>query len=170
MRRGRWREWIEYSPSGCPQSRRFRGSDSPRASAVEVPFHATGEGVGTDAPAEPPCDEGFNATGNVAHGTSTHLGQFTSIHRQCVNFQTLEFRDGTVTYYAANGDQLYATFEGFLSPTAEPGVLSFDNPAHPVGGTGRFAGAGGLFRARGLVDLNDNTFEMHVEGVLILQK
>ena len=137
---------------------------------VEVPFEATGEGIGTAADPEPPCDEGFTATGNVAHGTATHLGEFTSVHRQCVNFQTLEFRDGTVTYHAANGDQLHATFEGFLTPTAEPGVLSFDNPAHPAGGTGRFEGADGLFRARGLVDLNDNTFEIHVEGVLVLPR
>lgn len=136
--------------------------------AVRVPFKLTGEGIGTGAEAEPPCDDGFAPTGNVAQGTATHLGRFTSIHRQCVNFETLEFRDGTVTYHAANGDQLHATFEGFLSPTGEVGVLSFDNPAQAVGGTGRFEGAEGLFRARGLVDLNDNTFELRVEGYLLL--
>ena len=138
--------------------------------AVRVPFKLTGEGIGTDADAAPPCDDGFTPTGNLAHGTGTHLGRFTSIHRQCVNFETLELRDGTVTFHAANGDQLYATFEGFLSPTGEPGVLSFDNPAHAVGGTGRFTGAEGLFRAHGLVDLNDNTFELNAEGFLLLPK
>ena len=138
--------------------------------AIRVPFKLSGQGIGTGAEAQPPCDQGFTPTGNLAHGTATHLGRFTSIHRQCVNFQTLEFRDGTVTYYAANGDQLHATFDGFLSPTSEAGVLSFDNPAHVVGGTGRFEGAEGLFRAHGLVDLNDNTFELQVEGDLLLPK
>lgn len=138
--------------------------------AVRLPFKLTGAGIGTGTEAQPPCDDGFTPTGNVAHGTGTHLGRFTSIHRQCVNFQTLEFKDGTVTYHAANGDQLHATFEGFLSPTAEAGVLSFDNPAHPAGGTGRFKGATGLFRACGLVNLNDNTFELSVEGYLLLPR
>lgn len=135
---------------------------------VRVSFMVTAKGIGTDADAEPPCDDGFFPTGNVAHGTATHLGRFTSIHRQCVNFETLEFRDGTVTFHAANGDQLNATFEGFLSPTSQVGVLSFDNPAHAVGGTGRFEGAQGLFHAHGIVNLNDNSFELHAEGYLLL--
>lgn len=135
---------------------------------VRVPFKVSAKGIGTGAEAEPPCDDGFFPTGNEAYGTGTLLGNFTSIHRQCVNFETLEFRDGTVTYHAANGDQLHATFEGFLSPTSQAGVLSFDNPAHAVGGTGRFEGAQGLFRAYGTVNLNDNTFELRVEGYLLL--
>ena len=135
-----------------------------------MPFKATGKGIGTSAESEPACEAGFFPTGNEAHGTGTHLGRFTSIHRQCVNFETLEFRDGTVTFHAANGDQLNATFEGILSPTAAPGVLSFDNPADVAGGTGRFEGAEGLLRARGLVNLNDNTFEINVEGYLLLPK
>lgn len=138
--------------------------------AIRVPFKATALGIGTGAEAEPPCENGFFPTGNVAHGTATHLGRFTSIHRQCVNFETLEFRDGTVTFHAANGDQLHVTFEGFLVPTAEPGVLSFVNPAHAVGGTGRFENAEGLLQASGLVNLNDNTFELNVEGYLLLPK
>lgn len=136
--------------------------------AVRVPFKATAKGSGTDAEAGAPCDDGFFPTGNLAHGTGTHLGRFTSIHRQCINFETLEFRDGTVTFHAANGDQLYATFEGFISPTDQAGVLSFDNPAHAVGGTGRFNGAQGLFRAFGIVNLNDNSFELNAEGYLLL--
>ena len=138
--------------------------------AVSVPFKVSGQGIGTAAEAEPSCDEGFFPTGNVAQGTGTHLGRFTSIHRQCVNFETLEFRDGTVTYHAANGDQLYAIFEGFLSPTSQAGVLSFDNPAYAAGGTGRFEGAQGEFRATGLVNLNNNTFELRVDGHLLLAK
>ena len=137
---------------------------------VRVPFRATAEGIGTDPEPGPPCDEGFAPTGNVAHGTGTHLGRFTSVHRQCVNFQTLEFRDGTVTFHAANGDQLHATFQGFLSPTGEEGVLSFENDAHPAGGTGRFDGADGLLKARGLVDVVNNAFEIDVEGILVLQR
>jgi hypothetical protein len=159
------RPFEETSVLAAPSLQLEAGPD-----AVRLPFKLTGEGIGTDADVDPPCDDGFTPTGNVAHGTATHLGRFTSIHRQCVNFQTLEFRDGVVTYHAANGDQLHATFEGFLSPTGEAGVLSFDNPAHPVGGTGRFDGVEGLFRARGLVDLNDNTFDLRVEGHLLLPK
>lgn len=138
--------------------------------AVRVPFKLKAVGIGTDASAEPPCDDGFFPTGNLAHGTATHLGRFTSVHRQCVNFETLEFRNGTVTWHAANGDQLYATFKGFLSTTSEPGVLTFDNPAPVVGGTGRFLGAEGVLRARGIVNINDGSFESRVEGYLLLPK
>jgi hypothetical protein len=49
-------------------------------------------------------------------------------------------------------------------------VLSFDNPAYAAGGTGRFEEAEGQFRASGLVNLNDNTFELNVEGYLLLPK
>ena len=73
-------------------------------------------------------------------------------------------------WHAANGDQLYATFKGFLSTTSEPGVLTFDNPAPVVGGTGRFLGAEGVLRARGIVNINDGSFESRVEGYLLLPK
>lgn len=169
---------AQNEPFGPSLDGTMRGTSDPLSSlhlgdgrdAVRVPFKLTGQGVGTAADSEPACDDGFSPTGNLARGTGNHLGRFTSLHRQCVNFETLEFRNGTVTYYAANGDQLDARFEGFLSPTGEEGVLSFDNPAQVVGGTGRFMSAEGLLRARGLVDLNDNTFKLRVEGYLLLPK
>ena len=71
-------------------------------------------------------------------GQATHLGSFTrlaSVVIRLVDGRT----EGTVVFTAANGDQLFADFEGTpTSPTTVVGTYTF------TGGTGRFSDASGV--------------------------
>jgi hypothetical protein len=56
----------------------------------------------------------------------------------------------TVTYTAANGDQLFTVQTGTTTPPAN-GVITFTFTETVTGGTGRFADASGSFSAAGAV-------------------
>ena len=83
---------------------------------VTVPFRDSVEG---------------NLPANSAQGTASHLGNFTA----AFNAQ------GVFVFTAANGDELWAL--PTVSPTSDPTVLHAEG--NFIGGTGRFAGAGGTF-------------------------
>jgi hypothetical protein len=59
---------------------------------------------------------------------------------------------GTFDWFAANGDEIYGTFEGYLCPTETPGVYDNHETAEVTGGTGRFANATGHFELGGQLD------------------
>lgn len=74
-------------------------------------------------------------------GQATHLGRITAVAEHC-SWVDWELRDswtndGVMTFTAANGDELRATYEGEPSGTGTREVLTF------TGGTGRFASASG---------------------------
>ncbi len=73
----------------------------------------------------------------------THLGRTTGLVTQTVTFGPGGVGQivNSTTYTAANGDQLFATFVGTGTPTADGFVL--DGTETYTGGTGRFAGASG---------------------------
>lgn len=78
-------------------------------------------------------------------GQATHLGRITAVAEHC-SWVDWELRDswtndGVMMFTAANGDDLWATYEGEPSGTGTREVLTF------TGGTGRFASAsgGGIF-------------------------
>ena len=60
---------------------------------------------------------------------------------------------GTSHWFAANGDELSGTFEGFLSPTETPGVYDNHETSDVTGGTGRFASATGHTESGGQIDI-----------------
>ena len=69
-------------------------------------------------------------------GNSTSLGKFTKLEFLYVD--NLPAIRGAAVFTAANGDRVFAEFEGgFTSPTDAEGVYTI------TGGTGRFAGATG---------------------------
>jgi hypothetical protein len=73
----------------------------------------------------------------IGSGNATQLGRFTRSETILLNPSTGMFT-GTMTYVAANGDELNCTFSGaFTSQTTASGVYTFS------GGTGRFADASG---------------------------
>ena len=73
----------------------------------------------------------------VGHGNATQLGRFSRSETILLNPSTGTFT-GTITFVAANRDELYCTFEGaFTSQTTASGVYTF------TGGTGRFKNASG---------------------------
>ncbi|MFG0336031.1 MAG: hypothetical protein ACF8TS_21945 [Maioricimonas sp. JB049] len=70
-------------------------------------------------------------------GKATHLGKFTRREYLVINEDGFTFQ-GTMTFVAANGDELDLDFEGmFISPNDAIGTYTF------TGGTGRFEDATG---------------------------
>lgn len=104
-----------------------------RASADDsLPFKGRAFEVVTSAT---PTPDGLLVTA-VGGGEATYLGRFT--REATVLIRADGTLDGTVTFTAANGDQLFADIDG--APTPPPtlaGTYTF------TGGTGRFEGASG---------------------------
>jgi len=75
---------------------------------------------------------------------------------------------GTFDWFAANGDEIYGTFEGYLCPTETPGVYDNNETAEVTGGTGRFANATGHFELGGQLDFTTTppSFVLPWEGVI----
>ena len=75
---------------------------------------------------------------------------------------------GTFDWFAANGDEIYGTFEGYLCPTETPGVYDNHETAEVTGGTGRFANATGHFELGGQLDFTTNppSFVLPWQGVI----
>jgi hypothetical protein len=97
-----------------------------------------------------------------ATGTATLLGRFTLEIPHTVNFATAT-GDGTYTFTAANGDTLTADFTGEAQVGATISILEH---ATITGGTGRFAGAAGIFTAHRLYDPVNGTTTGSFEGTI----
>lgn len=113
----------------------------------EVPFRGELDGTVTITPETPP----FVSVLIEAEGHATHLGDFTVEIPHLVNRDT-RTAVGEYEFVAANGDSLFADFEGASTLTSTPGVLSIVETATITGGTGRFEGATGSFRVERLFD------------------
>jgi hypothetical protein len=101
--------------------------------AGEVPFKGRAEVVITDAE---PAESELHLT-TSGSGLATHLGRFTREEHAVLHLDDGSFL-GTVTFIAANGDELYADIDGaFISPSTALATYTF------TGGTGRFANATG---------------------------
>jgi hypothetical protein len=104
------------------------------ARAGDHPFRASGVATLEGDP--------FAGTSYEFSGTATQLGAFTGGGH--VQFFYLAdgtlVSEGTATFVAANGDELYASFLAFQPPGSE----DFVGPFIFRGGTGRFAGASGI--------------------------
>jgi hypothetical protein len=127
-----------------------------------VPFNGTVSGYVESA--EPPV--GCLQTLHVVNfGNANQLGAFTGVAEFIVNGC-----DGTYTGFfhwtAANGDKLEGTFDGYLTPSASPGVYDNHENADITSGTGRFAGATGHFELGGQVDFNTYSFVLPWQGTI----
>jgi hypothetical protein len=131
------------------------------AAGEQVPFKGRLEGDVTVTPLAPPrLQVDVEATGKA-----THLGQFTLDIPHVVN-AAYGTAIGSYEFTAANGDKLYATFTGIATPTATPGVLYIEETATITGGTGRFAGATGIFVSERLYDRIAGTTIGSFEGTI----
>lgn len=88
-----------------------------------------------------------------ASGVASHLGlvSMTSSHCPLLDGRSV---DGHMTLVAANGDELYMTYEGVSDPVGIPApgtVITFTSDNVIVGGTGRFANATGEAHGTALV-------------------
>jgi hypothetical protein len=132
-----------------------------RSSAARlVPFKGTFSAIGTAAPGDrcPALTVHIEGT-----GTATHLGSLTTVQSHCVEPPSLAFTNGEFTLTAANGDQLFGTYEGEFLPL-EPPVFTLDGRFTFTGGTGRFDGATGGGDASGTQDLATGAATVVLEG------
>jgi len=126
-----------------------------------VPFRGELDGIVTVTPETPP----FVFVEIDGEGQATQLGCFTVEIPHLVNRDT-RTAIGDYEFTAANGDLLYAEFEGVSTPTSTPGVLSIVENATITGGTGRFRGATGSFRVERLFDTVNGLTTGAFEGTI----
>jgi hypothetical protein len=103
-------------------------------------------------------------------GTATHMGK-TYVYAEHCSYTTEGFPDGTygegrLTLEAANGDTLTGTYTSGVSLSPAPVIGFEDYFTFTDGGTGRFAFASGGGVEVGVVDLDDNSFTVQMEGVI----
>ncbi len=90
-------------------------------------------------------------------GTATHLGPSTDvIHRKVTGTEAVGF--STIT--GASGDSLFIESTGTVNGTESHAVFTI------VGGTGRFARASGGGTSVGVVNLNDGTVTVTMDGTI----
>ena len=93
------------------------------------------------------------ATGS---GNATELDKYSVVQSHC-GYVPGDITNGKITFTAANGDSLNATYKGKSTP-ASAGVLAVAVEGTITGGTGRFAGAGGTVNVTATA--NPATMEM----------
>ena len=103
----------------------------------------------------------------VGSGTATHLGRYTVVADFTVALATATAA-GRVTFTAANGDLLTATFTGQGVITG--GLNAIVETATITGGTGRFAGATGGFVLERLLTTATGASSGSFDGTITLEK
>jgi hypothetical protein len=126
----------------------FISAPNPASAGDQVPFHATLSGY---VETQEPVDQCTIHGRSIVFGNATHLGAYTGtgeFYQDICNGTYV----GTFHWFAANGDELFGTFEGYLTPTGTPGVFDNHQTGDVTGGTGRFTGATGHWEAGGQID------------------
>jgi hypothetical protein len=151
----------------------FISAPTPARAGEMVPFNGIVSGYNLSESCTECCDPSilvFNS------GNANQLGAFTGtaefFPRPCEPDPNLCENNipytGTFDWFAANGDEIYGTFEGYLCPTETPGVYDNNETAEVTGGTGRFANATGHFELGGQLDFTTipPSFVLPWEGVI----
>jgi len=117
-----------------------------------VPFNGTVSGY---VETQEPIDQCTVHIRVVNFGNANQLGAFTGTAEFypnfCVNPPNINYI-GSYHWFAANGDEISGTFDGFLTPTAVQGLYDNHETADVTGGTGRFSSATGNFALGGQID------------------
>jgi hypothetical protein len=138
------------------------------AATPERPFGGTCTFASTllpPEPGQPPNVVRFHQD-EVCH--LRHLGLTTASTTETVTFtETGLVFVTTITYTAANGDQLFTTESGTATPPDQNGLIHFSGTQTVTGGTGRFADASGSFSEVGTVNPATATGEVEfISGTL----
>lgn len=96
----------------------------------------------------------------AASGQATRLGEFTVVFGHCsrVNVDgatgavSFDYGDGRATFVAANGDELYGTYDEGSADLMADGNVAWHDTFTLAGGTGRFEDAVGGGREMGTTD------------------
>jgi hypothetical protein len=150
----------------------FISAPAPAVARDMVPFNGTVSGY-VDSQSGTECEPSIHV---INFGHANQLGAFTGTAefspRPCAPDPDLCENNipyiGTFDWFAANGDEIYGTFEGYLCPTETPGVYDNHETAEVTGGTGRFANATGHFELGGQLDFTTNppSFVLPWQGVI----
>ena len=121
------------------------------------------------APAAQRCGPAALTLGFQVHGVATHLGQLSGSGSNCTEFtlatSAVAVWDGLATLTAADGSTISTTSNGRQDqPVA--GLAGFAVIHHVTGGTGRFAGASGIWTVSGTIDVVHGTLDGTVSGWL----
>ncbi len=160
---------------GIDQEENFGSRWHKRHHKKIVPFYAKLVTSMTPTDEKGNCEAPFDFFNNQeGEGRIAPFGQFTTKITFCVNFSTLEYKDGIGTLFFENGDELYLMVSGQILPSEDPDYdLEFHDKFFFTGGTGRFEGASGWGRTYSFVHLfpegGDQT-DHEWMGVLILPK
>jgi hypothetical protein len=142
---------MEPVPGGLPPARL-------------VPFKGRFTAIGTAA--EIPGDRCDGLTIQIrGPGRATHLGALTTVQSHCVTPPSFDFTEGEFTLTAANGDQLFGTYEGRFIPL-DPPLAAIDGEFTFDGGTGRFVGATGGGDASGVQNLATGEATVELKGTI----
>ena len=130
----------------APTSATDRSNQTQARAGEGVPFRGSLTALETVVVAPPSL-----LVNGTATGTGTHLGRFTATYTATITLATGS-ATGNISFTAANGDRLDATFIGQTTPAAEPNVSSIEELGTIAGGTGRFADATGTFTIQRVLD------------------
>jgi len=150
--------------------------------SVDKPFKSHFTSASTGAVPDPACGAfpPYLLEHQVGGGEATHLGEFTVEFFFCIDLtdllddgqltagESIPYWNGTGTFTAANGDQLYVgNIAGEIVPSTRPGFNSeFHDDFEFTGGTGRFAGASGSGSMDSYVQQSPNHVVHDWHGIL----
>ena len=150
----------------------FISAPTPAAARDMVPFNGTVSGY-VESQSGTECEPSAHV---INFGHANQLGAFTGtadfVTHPCDPDPDLCENNipytGTFDWFAANGDEISGTFEGYLCPTETPGVYDNHETAEVTGGTGRFANATGHFELAGQLDFTTTppSFVLPWQGVI----
>lgn len=129
---------------------RFGRADGERL-PVRGKYHMTNTALFAPAEAgsEPRCDaEGLFTIVFEFEGRGSHFGRFIGNASNCTPFPIpgpVPIQDGIFDLASANGDRLFGTYEGAQAEVDAEGTAVFETAFIITGGTGRFAGASGMY-------------------------
>jgi len=142
------------------------------ASAVGArPFKESYHSTGTIT-ADARCPSPLLLESYRGEGTATHTGKYDIVNSHCLNPATGALTNGTFVKTAANGDQLFGTYEGTTSviqPPAPIGVFEITGTVTFTGGTGRFTEATGTTTMSGIeqADFSQTPIETQDELTMV---
>lgn len=101
--------------------------------------------------------------GTSGTGVGSHVGSFQYVSVD--DFSNFPYVTGNATITAANGDKIFTTFSGYLTPADEDVFsISFENTI--TGGTGRFEGATGSYTSTGTANTTSSTANTTFSGTI----
>jgi hypothetical protein len=133
----------------------------PAAAQKQVPFKGALQGIETQGPGLPGT---ILADGSVT-GIASELGSFAMTYHATVNV-TDGSGVGTGQFSAANGDTVSYTFVAQLVPIDTADTVDIVEMCTITGGTGRFAGAKGIFRLARLLNFVAGNTSGSFEGTI----